>query len=254
MDDAKQALNNKIPYQKQQWHKGRIANNSPETKRALPSAGVSNEEWHSQTIQRAVINNGFHFKLVSIDRVQSLCVDLKEEFKSGSYFVVGLTNNHWCNGNNKKHIKFPDWPKDGPAIDASHWYHAIAIKNGMVHDHKTKTKISSLWLKDTNQPDRNKGYMRSIHRVWRVYRCNQHGTGCKGGCDDVVADDDLVVVDAGTVADDATTSSLPTPKKKQKRTRGGGKQNINTPIDDLSNSKSIIIKLYNQSVVETAKL
>ena len=65
VDDAKQALNNEIPLQKQQWHK-----QHSETKRAIPSAGINNEEWHNQTIQQAVINNGFHFQLVHIGRVQ----------------------------------------------------------------------------------------------------------------------------------------------------------------------------------------
>ena len=152
------------------------------------------------------------------------------------------------------HIKYPDWPLDGPAIKAAPWVHAIAIIDGMVHDSNTTTKISLLWLKSTNQPNHKKGYMHSIFKVWRIYRCNQHGTGCNGGCDDVVADDDVVVVDAVAAAVDATTLSLPTPKKKRKRTRGEGKQNINTPIDDISNSKSIIIKPYNHSLVETGKL
>ena len=57
-------------------------------------------------------------------------------------------------------------------------------------------------------------------------------------------------------------SSFNHAKKKQKRSRGGastsspkqGNPKINTPIADLSTSKSTIIKPYNHSVVETAKL
>ena len=179
---AKQGLNNEIPLLLQKWKMVRREKNIHETKRNIPSAGISDRCWHSQTIQQAVIKKGWHFKLVPINTGQPPFVNLKETFKRGSYFVIGLTNNQWYNEKNKKHIKFRDWPVNGPTLDASDWVHAIAIMDGMVHDFETRTSISTLWLQSNNQPDHNKGYMHSIHKVWRVYRCNQEDTNCNGNC------------------------------------------------------------------------
>eukprot|EP00966_Prymnesium_polylepis_P183153 4244417-Prymnesium_polylepis.1 len=67
-------------------------------------------------------------------------------------------------------------------MDTTGWVHSIAIVDGHVCDFKTRQPLSALRLESNNQPQPRKGYMRTIRKIWRVYRCSRRGTGCKGAC------------------------------------------------------------------------
>ena len=150
----------------------------------LTSAGITDEEWHVETIKRTICSQGFHFKRLESNIGHINCVDLNEQFKKGSYFVIGTTNNQWYNEHGKKQpLKFPDYAADHPGKNARLWVHAIAIKNGKVFDQPTTTTLGSLWIKpENNMPDRDKGIMRMFHKVWRVYKCTKQNTNCRGQC------------------------------------------------------------------------
>jgi hypothetical protein len=147
-------------------------------------AGIRGEQWHELAIQRAVINAGWHFQKVHIDAQHKRRVDLKQELKTGSYLVIGVTNNRWCKPGKKnaEPLKYPNEPANGPAISSVGWVHSIAIVDGRVHDHERNEPLTHLWLGANNQPNPDKGYMRSIRKVWRVFPCGKPGTGCKGKC------------------------------------------------------------------------
>ena len=41
----------------------------------------------------------------------------------------------------------------------------------------------AMWLRDNNQPDPAKGYMRTTRKVWRISKCVANEHGCTGGCE-----------------------------------------------------------------------
>ena len=79
-------------------------------------------------------------------------------------------------------IKYPDYPADAPATGAAGWVHSIAIIDGHVRDGLADELLSSLWIRADNRPDPEKGYMRSVRKVWRVSKCRSPGSGCRGMC------------------------------------------------------------------------
>ena len=145
-------------------------------------AGIRGEQWHQEAVKRAVVAAGWHFKTLPINPTQPACVDLKTALASGSYLVVGVTNNQWYKGRKKQPLKYPEWPADAPAMDMTGWVHSIAIVDGHVCDFQTRQPLSALWLESNNQPHPRKGYMRTIRKVWKLHRCSRRGTGCKGAC------------------------------------------------------------------------
>ena len=47
------------------------------------------------------------------------CVDLNKEFQKGSYFVIGTSNNKWCDENDVKQLlKFCDFAADDLGVHA----------------------------------------------------------------------------------------------------------------------------------------
>jgi hypothetical protein len=149
---------------------------------AESEAGIRGEQWHQEAVKRAVVVAGWHFKTLPINPTQPVCVNLKTALASGSYLVVGVTNNLWYKGKKKQPLKYPDWPADAPAADTTGWVHSIAIVDGHVCDFQTRQPLSALWLESNNQPQPRKGYMRTIRKVWKLHRCSRTGTGCKGAC------------------------------------------------------------------------
>ena len=154
-----------------------------------PEDGIPNEEWHVETIKRAICKAGWHFKKLKINPGNTRCVDLTKEFQQGSYFCIGISNNFWHNENDKpQRLKFPDYSDQHPAKKPREWMHAIAIKNSYVYDSSTtkRTKLGSLWIdENNNQPDKDRGIMRSFNKVWRVYKCkcvDKQNKECKGEC------------------------------------------------------------------------
>ena len=60
---------------------------------AESEAGVRGEQWHPEATKRAVVAAGWHIRTLAIDPAQPTCVDLKTVLRSGSYLLVGVTNN-----------------------------------------------------------------------------------------------------------------------------------------------------------------
>ena len=149
---------------------------------AESEAGVRGEQWHEETIKRAVIAAGWHFQTLHINPAQAAHADLRVTLKSGSYLVVGVTNNLWFNGKKKQPLKYPGWAADAPALDTAGWVHSIAVLDGHVCDFDARLPLSALWLEANNQPDPHRGYMRTIRKVWQLHRCSLPGTGCRGAC------------------------------------------------------------------------
>lgn len=150
-------------------------------------AGIRGGQWHEEVIKKAVVDAGWHFQKVHIDPTHPKKVVLKDVFTKGSYFAIGVTNNLWYKPGKKKAepLKYPDEPADGPSSSDEGWVHSIAVTDGRVCDEYIEHEpvvesLSSLWLGNDNRPDPNKGYMRSVRKVWRVFRCCQPGTSCKG--------------------------------------------------------------------------
>lgn len=148
----------------------------------VSEAGIEGEQWHEETIKRAVVAQGWHFKKLKIDATDPKAVGLKEELRDGSYFMIGVTNNEWFRGGKKQPLKYPDYPANAPAVDSAGWVHSIAVINGRVIDHSVNESLAALWLGSDNQPNPKKGYMRSIRKVLRMTKCCKPDTGCRGEC------------------------------------------------------------------------
>ena len=148
----------------------------------VSEAGIEDEQWHEEAIKRAVVAQGWHFKKLKIDATDPKAVGLKEELRDGSYFMIGVTNNAWVRGSKRQKLKYPGYNATAPAVDAAGWVHSVAIMNGRLLDHGANESLASLWLGSKNQPNPHKGYMRSIRKVWRMTKCCNHGTGCRGEC------------------------------------------------------------------------
>ena len=105
------------------------------------------------------------------------------------YLVFGVTNNRWCkrvkNKIKPQPLKYPEFPADAPSTSTEGWHHTVATHDGQLYDHDTTMPLTSehpLWLRDDNQPDRDKGWLRSIRKVWRISKCTRPDTGCRGEC------------------------------------------------------------------------
>ena len=144
-------------------------------------AGIHGEQWHPEAICEAVKAAGFHFKIVPINPDHSKRVNLRDTLKRGSYLVIGVINARFKKG--KKMV----WlhrghAADAPAVNPAQWVHSIAVTNGVVNDFTREESVAALWLQSNNQPHPENGYMRTIRKVYRVYKCTCPGAGCKGSC------------------------------------------------------------------------
>ena len=151
-------------------------------------AGIRGEQWHEEAIKRAVIGEGWHVRKVdaSTERKRAVAESLQSELARGRFLVFGVTNNRWARCVRGKavfqRLKYPDYPADAPSTQGESWQHSIAVIDGELHDFPLREPISSLWLGGNHQPDRRKGYMRSISKVWRVHKCSSGDKACKGKC------------------------------------------------------------------------
>ena len=147
-------------------------------------AGIRGEQWHEEAIKNAIVSRGWHIRSIVIHPTKSDAVSLRSELKNNLYLVFGVTNNRWYKKGNPRPqpLKYPDYPANAPSISTEGWHHTVAIVDGKMHDHDVSEPLSSLWLRDDNQPDRDKGFLRSIRKVWRIYRCSRPGSGCRGKC------------------------------------------------------------------------
>ena len=152
-------------------------------------AGLTGEQWHDEAILNAIKAKGWHVRKLVLHPTKAAAVSLKAELGHGRYLVFGVTNNEWSKrvkGKVKPQpLKYPGWPADAPHGSAAGWMHTVAIVDGRLRDFDASMRLTAehpLWLRKDNQPDREKGWLRSIRAVWRVFPCSRPGDGCRGEC------------------------------------------------------------------------
>jgi hypothetical protein len=151
-------------------------------------AGIRGEQWHEEAISNAIraAPAGWHVRVLDIHPTHKGVVSLRSELAHDRCLIFGVTNNRWCKrvkGKDKwQPLKYPDEPANGPSISTAGWHHTIAAIDGKLRDHDAIEPLASLWLRDDNQPDRDKGWLRLIRKVWRIYPCTRPGAGCRGEC------------------------------------------------------------------------
>jgi len=149
-------------------------------------AGIRGEQWHEEAISNAIKAADWHVRALVIHPTKADAVSLQSELARGRYLVFGVTNNRWykrVKGKPKpQKLKYPGWPADAPRHSTAGWHHAVAVKDGQLRDHDATEPLASLWLRSDNQPDRDKGWLRSIRKVWQIYPCTRPGSGCRGKC------------------------------------------------------------------------
>ena len=132
-------------------------------------AGMRGDYWHMEAVTAAVINARWHMR-----KVTTLGA-------TGSYLVIGVTNNVWTQNGKTFLTKYPEYPADAPHTDPTPWVHSIAVIDGVIHDFTLRTSARYLWLDENGQPDPARGYMRTIRRIYRLTKCTG-GHDCKGAC------------------------------------------------------------------------
>ena len=165
---------------------------------AESEAGVRGEQWHPEAVRMAVVDAGWHMKSLSIDKQTTASVQLSAQLLYGTYLLTGVTNNQWTRAPlprkrlatkkarsasaGPQALKYPTYAADAPRHHPSAWLHTVPVINGSVHDHGLDSHVRDLWIGSDNKPDRDRGYFRSIRKVYRVWKCTAPGSGCKGGC------------------------------------------------------------------------
>ena len=137
----------------------------------LKKAGVDGEQWAFETVSSAVKEAGWHMiKAQKIEGKNELTdIDLCELMKKGgSYLLDGSLNNSYVRGT-KKHVL--------PGFNPDDSRHSTAVVEGKVHDHPVWIlggimPMSCLWL-NGSIPNHKKGFMRKLHRAYRVAKCTQ---------------------------------------------------------------------------------
>ena len=138
-----------------------------------------NDTWHSQVVRRAVINRQYHMKKVDL-RSEHLGTLLKK----GDYLIDGVLNSSYVYLYGGFEIRQPTVPDDTttPYSNEAAWRHSVAVSNGRILEKEFTMGAKWLWLRENNVPDRERGYMYKIFKVYRMYACNRPGQGCGGGC------------------------------------------------------------------------
>ena len=178
--EAVRALDAQISPLHEKWLRQRGTSDETE-------AGICGEQWHEEAISNAIKTADWHVRLLSIHPTKPNVVSLRTELMRGRYLVLGVTNNEWLRPDIKgepilQELKYPSSAADAPRQSTVGWHHAIAIVDGKMQDHDVTVPISSLWLRANNQPDRTRGYMRTIRKVYRIFPCARPGSDCRGTC------------------------------------------------------------------------
>ena len=138
-----------------------------------------NDTWHPEVVKKAVIDAGFHFHKVELAHC-----DLRSKLKKGMYIVDGVLNDSYVKrgyaGIEYRQVTDPE-DSTTPYNNEGAWRHAIAVSDGQVLEKEFDMSSLWLWLDDSNNIDRTKGYMYKICKVYRISKCSGvHG--CRGAC------------------------------------------------------------------------
>ena len=155
---------------------------------AESEAGIRGVQWHDEAIWAAVLAAGWHVRRLDIHPTHAKKDSLATELARGKYLFFGKTNNRWAikkrNGRPEFHLKYDGYTEDAPTDPEQNWHHTVAVINGQMLDFDAKfSGKEAMWLRDNNQPDPDKGYMRTTRKVWRVSKCVASEHGCTGGCE-----------------------------------------------------------------------
>eukprot|EP00519_Triparma_laevis_P008889 CAMPEP_0182503034 /NCGR_PEP_ID=MMETSP1321-20130603/14542_1 /TAXON_ID=91990 /ORGANISM="Bolidomonas sp., Strain RCC1657" /LENGTH=264 /DNA_ID=CAMNT_0024708107 /DNA_START=61 /DNA_END=852 /DNA_ORIENTATION=- len=104
--------------------------------------------WDAEVIKTTVIEQGFDFEKLKIERSDPDHVKLSDTLKKGNFLLDGILNMGW----------------NSPR-------HAIAVVDGIIRENPTNLNLDRLWIGvDGVTPDREKGYFREICRAYQITR------------------------------------------------------------------------------------
>lgn len=165
-EEAVRALNSKISWLAAKWKQ-----EHGEEYPAEELAGYPGNWWHAEAFAKAVQEKGWHIVKVPTYSVATL--------RDGTYIIDGILNRYWRKHNAKAH-NAPTYGGPGPECDEPSWRHAVAVRGGVVREQNSQQiNLKWLWLNEHGVPDMEKGYMRKIEKVYRLWPCTG-ATGCRG--------------------------------------------------------------------------
>ena len=171
MPEAKAALDAQIDPVLAEFHRGGRVDPTRE------DAGVNGETWHARVVDKAAWQAGFHMPKLIISPTRADKVDLRDVLQDGTYAVEGVLNKVWYHG--KKMVDVWGAGVDGPDKTPKDWKHVVCVKDGKVLDWEHDDNgtrhadggakpLAVLWLRAGNQVNVEKGYFRSILKVYEI--------------------------------------------------------------------------------------
>jgi len=134
--------------------------------------GIPSQTWHIEIVKKVVVEEGYDFR----DQKKKAKAILKAQ-KAGetaTYLVDGVVNDHYTRPFDSKIIKpyCEDATDYGtPRTHPHHWAHTVAVKTEGYKAYVFQDRwmpLSVLWLDEDGRPDKEKGLMYEIRKVYRV--------------------------------------------------------------------------------------
>ena len=138
---------------------------------------VADDWWPHEAIAKAVKSERWHMSKIKLGSER---LDLAAQFarRSCGHLVDGVLNNEW---QDDEGVLVNDATYEGapPSVDRAAWRHAVAVQGGVIlEQHEQRILVKWLWL-DGNKPDKHRGYLREILKVYKIWRCTSVD-GCRG--------------------------------------------------------------------------
>jgi hypothetical protein len=147
----------------------------PHTNKPRAFAGIDDEEWHIETVKRALKIHAPTYILTKMKIDNGASMDLLQNRMNGkgpNFIVDGTLNTQFLRVGRifTKTGVLHEHPHSGGGVGARSWRHVIAVRgNRMICDGvgTTGVTLANLWLDDTGKPKEN-AYMKRFLKIYRI--------------------------------------------------------------------------------------
>ena len=132
--------------------------------------GVPDDCWHYKVVSQTLIGAGYDIRKLELDLSKLSKVNLRSKLNNGSYLVSGILNDHYVRKDKGQEVDCYGDTGDmtTPASNEAGWRHSIAVRDGQILEKEFNMSTNWLWLDENNCPDRAKGYMYKVLKVYEI--------------------------------------------------------------------------------------